>query len=176
MIRSAATKEIRSGSRPPAAAVSAIRTEDTPGPARRLAEHLGNVVRAATAGQAGTAWMSALPCRCRPARRRCPGRMTVLRPEPSAPIGWQCSICGDEGVISNWEDSPYDLRRRRLTLAGPINEVVISEETAAALRLLDPDCERVVFGMRAHDRGAVVFRHRRGHGRADRACGRRSQP
>ena len=39
----------------------------TPGPARRLAGHLGNIVRAATAGDAGTAWESALPCRRRPA-------------------------------------------------------------------------------------------------------------
>jgi hypothetical protein len=30
--------------------------EDTPGPARRLAEHLSNIVRAATAGDADTAW------------------------------------------------------------------------------------------------------------------------
>src|SRR3954451_1974682 len=46
---------------------------DTPGPARRLAEHLSNIVRAATAGDAGTAWESALPCRRRPANRRCRG-------------------------------------------------------------------------------------------------------
>jgi hypothetical protein len=39
--------------------------DDTPGPARRLAEHLSNIVRAATAGDAGTAWESALPCRRR---------------------------------------------------------------------------------------------------------------
>jgi hypothetical protein len=29
--------------------------EDTPGPARRLAEHLSDIVKAATAGDAGTA-------------------------------------------------------------------------------------------------------------------------
>ena len=37
--------------------------------------------------------------------------MTVLRPEPSAPIHWRCGVCDDEGVLSNWEDSPFDLRR-----------------------------------------------------------------
>jgi hypothetical protein len=40
-------------------------SEDAPGPARRLAEHLSNIVRAATAGDVGTAWESALPCRRR---------------------------------------------------------------------------------------------------------------
>ena len=66
--------------------------EDTPGPARRLAEHLSNIVRAATAGDAGTAWETALPCRRRPANRRCPGRMIVLRTAAGAPIRWQCSV------------------------------------------------------------------------------------
>jgi hypothetical protein len=131
----------------------------TPGPARRLAGHLGNIVRAATAGDAGIAWESALPCRRRPANRRCPGRMIVLRTEPPAPIRWQCSICDDEGIISNWADSPFDLRRRRLTLACPVNELVIPAEVAAVLRELQlpgADCERVVFRIRAHDGGAVL--------------------
>ena len=130
-----------------------------PGPARRLAEHLSNIVRAATAGDAGTAWESALPCRRRPANRRCPGRMIVLRTEPPAPIRWQCSVCDDEGVISNWAGSPFDLRRRRLALADPVNEIVISEDVAAALRelrLLDADRERLVFRIRAHNDRAVL--------------------
>jgi hypothetical protein len=131
---------------------------DTPGPARRLAEQLGNIVRAATAGDAGT-WETALPCRRRPANRACPGRMIVLRTEPAAPIRWQCSVCDDAGVISNWEDSPFDLRRRALTVAEAPNEIVISNEVAAALRdlhLLDTDCERLVFNIRAHHDRAVL--------------------
>jgi hypothetical protein len=131
----------------------------TPGPARRLAGHLSNIVRAATAGDAGTTWESALPCRRRPANRRCPGRMIVLRTEPTAPIRWQCGVCDDEGIISNWADSPFDLRRRRLTLAHPVNEIVIPNEVAAVLRELelpDADCERVVFRIRAHNDRAVL--------------------
>ena len=134
--------------------------EDTPGPARRLAEQLGNIVRAATAGDAGTAWESALPCQRRPANRRCRGRLVVRRTEPGAPIQWRCGVCDDEGVISNWEDSPFDLRRRRLAVAGDLTEIVISEQVAAALRdlrLLDTDRERLVFRIRAaHNGGAVL--------------------
>ena len=132
---------------------------DTPGPARRLADHLSNIVRAATAGDAGTAWESALPCQRRPANRRCRGRMIVLWTEAGAPIRWQCSACEDQGVISNWEDSPFDLRRRRPTLAGAASQIVIPEEVAAALRelqLLDTDCERLVFRIRAHNDGAIL--------------------
>lgn len=133
--------------------------QDTPGPARRLAGHLSNIVRAATAGDAGTAWESALHCRRRPANRRCPGRMIVLWTEPGAPIRWQCSTCQDQGVISNWEDSPFDLRRRRPALAGAVNQIVIPDEVAAALRELqlpDTDCERLVFRIRARNDHAIL--------------------
>jgi hypothetical protein len=56
-------------------------------------------------------------------------------------------------------DSPFDLRRRRLTLADHLTEIVISEDVAAALRelrLLDADCERLVFRIRAHNGRAVL--------------------
>jgi hypothetical protein len=132
---------------------------DTPGPARRLAEHLSGIVRAATAGEAHAAWESALPCRRRPASRRCPGWLIVQRTDPGSPIRWQCSVCGDEGTISNWEESPFDLRRRRLALTDAVHEIVIPNEVAAALRelqLLDTDCERLVFAIRAHDHGALL--------------------
>ena len=132
---------------------------DTPGPARRLAEHLSSIVGAATAGDAQAAWQSALPCRRRPAHRRCPGQLIVLQTEPGVPIRWECSVCDDDGIISNWEDSPFDLRRRRLALVGSVNQIVIANEVAVALRelrLLDPDCARLVFGIRAHNDGAVL--------------------
>jgi hypothetical protein len=76
--------------------------EDAPGPARRLTGQLGDIVRAATAGDAGASWESALPCRRRPSHRACPGRMIVMRAGAGTPIQWRCSACGDEGVISRW--------------------------------------------------------------------------
>jgi len=133
--------------------------DDIPGPARRLAEHLSSIVRAATAGDAGTAWMSALRCRRRPGNRSCPGRMVVLRPEPASAIHWECSTCHDEGVISNWGDSPDDLRRRKLTVAGALNEIDLTDAVASALRdlrLLDTDSERVVFAVRADGERIVL--------------------
>jgi hypothetical protein len=85
--------------------------------------------------------------------------MIVRRTQPGAPIGWRCGVCDDDGVISNWEDSPFDLRRRHLAVADAVTEIVISDQVAAALRdlrLLDIDCERLVFRTRAHHDGAVL--------------------
>lgn len=132
---------------------------DTPDPARRMAGHLSAIVRAATAGDAGAAWETALPCPRRPARRHCPGRMIVVRAEAQAPIRWQCSVCDDQGVISNWEDSAFDLRRRQLSLAQPVTQIAIAYQIAAALRdlqLPDSDCERLVFAIRARNDHAIL--------------------
>lgn len=60
--------------------------DDTPGPARRLAEHLGCLVKAATAAEPGVAWVSALTCRRRPGNRRCAGRTIVRRADAAGPI------------------------------------------------------------------------------------------
>lgn len=135
--------------------------DDVPGPARRMAEHLSLLVRAATAGDAGVGWVTALPCRRRPGRRPCPGHLAVLRTDIPASVRWQCSSCGDEGIISGWERSPYDLRSAGA--APPADDdllhVVVSPEVAATLRgllLLDTESERVVFRARATGDGIVL--------------------
>lgn len=127
---------------------------DTPGPARKLAEHLSGIVAAASAGDAHTRWETALPCRRRPANRRCPGRIMVICPDPDQPIGWRCSHCDDDGTISNWAGSIYDLRRQKLTAAQPRRDILIDADTAAILRtlpLLDNDCQRAVFAIHSDD-------------------------
>jgi hypothetical protein len=76
---------------------------------------------------------------------------------PGPPIQWACTSCDDEGVISGWQDSPFDLRRPRSHPAPKPNlEVPLSAEVAAALqdlRLLDRDCERLVFSARSSSEG-----------------------
>lgn len=134
--------------------------EDAPAPARRMAEHLTLIVRAATAGDAGVPWVSALDCKRRPARRACPGHLAVFRTDVPESIEWRCTSCGDEGVISGWERSPFDLRPTRLrAVATDVLRVVIPADVASTLRglmLLDTACERVVFRASVSEIGIVL--------------------
>jgi hypothetical protein len=125
--------------------------DDVPAPALRLAEQLRGIVRAATAGDAGASWVSALPCSRRPGHRRCPGRIRVQRTDVLAPITWECTVCGDSGSISGWPGTPDDLSGERSLPAAPTKDITISEDLAARLReilLLDTDCERAVYRAR----------------------------
>jgi hypothetical protein len=87
--------------------------------------------------------------------------MRVLRADLPAPIEWRCDSCGDEGTISGWEGSPFDLRRLHpsANVDGASAGVVISDEVAATLRdllLLDTDDERLVFAATATEGGALL--------------------
>jgi hypothetical protein len=136
--------------------------DDAPGPARRLATQLGDLVRAATAAEPGPAWISALPCRRRPGHRACTGQMMVRCPDREAPIAFECTDCGDGGLISGWQDSPYDgSEHRHLPTAAiaRVRQISIPRGVADTLReltFLDRSCERVVYGARG-DRAAVVL-------------------
>jgi hypothetical protein len=134
--------------------------DEAPGPARKMAEHLGFVVRAATAGEAGAPWVSALTCRRRPANRPCAGHIAVFRADLPAPIEWRCTACGDEGVISGWEDSLYDLRQPGSSSdEEPQHETLLTDEVATTLRelmFLDMECERLVFQMHSSSEGIVL--------------------
>ena len=83
-------------------------SDDVPMPAQRMAAQLGRIVRGASAHPVGTDGVSAVGCTRRPNRRPCDGFMMVSR-RRNGEIAWGCSACGDEGLISGWENSPFDL-------------------------------------------------------------------
>jgi hypothetical protein len=108
------------------------------GPARRLADQLTSLVQAATARPAGAAWETTIPCRRRPSRRACTGRLTVSRSD----------------VPRSWADLRSDP-------PGPDHEVdvVVPIPTAALLQdvtVLDSDCNRLVRGARVADGSAIL--------------------
>jgi hypothetical protein len=134
--------------------------DETPGLARRLGQHLGNVVRAGTTRQSGQTWVSALPCRRRPNHKACPGTIAICRVDLPSAIEWRCTICGDSGVISGWEGSYFDLRARHIdSTTTPTREVSVPNDVASTLRgiqIFDRESERMVFRARA-EHGSVVL-------------------
>ena len=135
--------------------------DDAPGPARRMAEHLTMIVRASTAGETGRPWVSALTCIRRPNHRACPGTLVLRRVDVPSSIEWHCTNCGDDGVISGWERTPFDLRRRDTepTLSRGV-DVTVSPEVAHTLRgltLLDTTSEQIVFRARASHDGIIIL-------------------
>ena len=126
-----------------------------------MAERLSLIVRAATAGDAGVEWVSALGCDRRPGRQRCPGHLAMRRTDIPPSIAWWCTSCGDEGVISGWEGSPYDLRRKRpVVVPDETRRIVLPVEVGAALRelqLVDSDTERLIFRAQAVEGDAVLI-------------------
>ena len=73
-----------------------------PTPARRLAEFLGRVVAAASAPAAIDA---AGECCC----NKCRKGIVIAQIAPDDAIEWFCERCGQEGRISNWRRSFWDL-------------------------------------------------------------------
>lgn len=132
---------------------------DVPGPARRMADNLTRIVRAATAGDAGVGWVSALPCSRRPGRRPCPGHLALFRTEVPPSIDWRCSSCGDDGVIRGWERSAFDLRPRGNVPASVDVRAVVTPEVTGVLRsltALDTAGERLLYRASVSDEGIVL--------------------
>jgi hypothetical protein len=74
----------------------------------RLARHMAAIVAAAT-DQSPRGEAAKVRCRRRPKRCPCPG-IIEYRLCPDERIIWNCPLCGDNGVISNWQSTAWDQR------------------------------------------------------------------
>jgi hypothetical protein len=127
-------------------------------PAKRFAAYLGGVVSAATAHLPGEAIATGLACHRRPGHKPCRGKLLVRRAEAPAQIEWACPACSEEGVISGWEGSPWDLSPA-LATDGDERAALLSIDQyrrLLGLRLLDTDSLRVVYAARRTGAGVIV--------------------
>lgn len=83
---------------------------ELPGPARRIADYFGAIVIAMSDLLPETMVRTHVRCRRRPGRRPCAGRLEAVIDAESR-IRWQCPACGDNGVLSGWQRTPWDMRR-----------------------------------------------------------------
>ena len=89
----------------------------------------------------------------------CPGRMIVLRTESEAPIRWQCSVCDDDRrdqqlgglAVRSAPPTAHPRRARQRDRHRRRGRGSTARSAAAG-----PDCERLVFRIRAHTDGAVL--------------------
>lgn len=130
--------------------------------ARRFAAYLGAIVGVATANPPGGIIPSALACRRRPGRQPCPGRLLVRRSVVPPEISWACPACdqasGEEGVISNFEGSIWDLSPP-LRIEGDERAALIGPDQYGrllGLAMLDTDAQRILHGARLIGHGVLV--------------------
>lgn len=75
-----------------------------PAPARKLAAFFGSIVHELTCHPRAQPRVAPLTCR----RSRCHGRI-VSWIESLATVRWSCDTCDDQGLISNWRATPWDM-------------------------------------------------------------------
>jgi hypothetical protein len=81
---------------------------DAPGPAKKLAAYLGDIVTVASVATGDVCCDSGLRCKRRPGRRPCPGTILFVRVTRPSRIEWSCPSCRESGTITNWERTPWD--------------------------------------------------------------------
>lgn len=73
-----------------------------------LVNYHGAIVRASSSHPGSTQLCSAVACRRRPGRKPCGSTLTIIN-RPDHVIHWVCPGCGEQGYISNWQGTIYDL-------------------------------------------------------------------
>lgn len=110
------------------------------GPVARFAAYLGRIVATAQAYPAGPIIPSAIRCRRRPNRRRCLGFLDIVRLDIPREIRWECPECGDQGVIRDWQGTPWEQRFPHRPLPEEASFwLVVTEDELQALVGLMPD-------------------------------------
>jgi hypothetical protein len=131
-------------------------------PARRIAQFFGAIVSAASVSPADKLIEAALFCRRRPGRIRCPGHLQIRRDRVSGVISWHCSRCDDQGEISNWEGTSWNLSKWAIERQSKqeFHELILTEDELQELKrslILSPECECLLYGaIIAH--GGIVIR------------------
>src|SRR5438132_8839642 len=90
--------------------------ESRPG---RIAAYFAEIVQIATPRMVGAWSLSEVRCRRRPGHKLCTGRIGVRLTDTSLTVEWECPECGDAGIVSDWEDTRWDLRPRGRQLTHP---------------------------------------------------------
>jgi hypothetical protein len=114
--------------------VLALRAADSPALARRL-ERCEELLRFASTRHSLACPRTPLPCGRRHRGRPCSGELYVQRQSPPEAYSYYCSLCGREGLLIGFADSPALLQETPLQ-GGPDVEFELQLEQFQALRAL----------------------------------------
>lgn len=81
---------------------------DARGRLPRLAVQAQEIVDRSTNCPNTTPQPTDIPCRRRPGRQPCPGRLLAHQEPATGEIRWSCPACGDAGVIHHWQGTAHD--------------------------------------------------------------------
>jgi hypothetical protein len=82
---------------------------ELPGPARRLAEYFVAIVTMASYPEPDYPAKYRVLCRRRPNRRKCLEEIVGFVDPETDDIVWMCPRCHDNGIISNWRNTMWDM-------------------------------------------------------------------
>jgi hypothetical protein len=83
---------------------------DLPFEAQELLNFLSAIVEAATIAYDRPITLAGIKCRNIIKGKPCSGEIEVWVYAENNEIGWECLDCGEEGVITHWEGTPWDKR------------------------------------------------------------------
>ena len=78
--------------------------------AKELLTFLAAIIEAATIAYGQPMTVSTAACRKDINGQTCFGNIEIWVDVATNHIGWKCVECGDDGVISHWEGTPWDKR------------------------------------------------------------------
>ena len=76
---------------------------------RLKVKKISEIITYATSHATGIPTESIPKCWRRPKRRPCKGELDIILDQESGQIHWRCGICGDEGIVSEWEGLIWDM-------------------------------------------------------------------
>ncbi len=83
---------------------------DMPLEAQELVSFLSAIIEAASKEYGSPVVFADTKCRSMINGKSCTGDIEAWVYAEDNLIGWECLECGDEGVISHWEGTPWDKR------------------------------------------------------------------
>jgi len=82
-----------------------------PNEAKNIAEYFSKILSNAILNCNAYSDNTGVRCRRKPQRKRCTGLIKAKINSDNNEVDWWCPVCGDNGNISDWEGTRWDVKR-----------------------------------------------------------------